>query len=566
MTMAAPTLRERTKTALETFRKFLEGTPFREDFAGELFRLQATADEPCTVAIAGQVKVGKSSFLNALLGADLALTGTTETTATINHFRHGRPPDPAYPVRCVWRDGRATWEPKSFLDGLQGHSSLALQRACDIGRIEFFVEHPLLSQIQIVDTPGTNAAVEEEEHEIRTAEYFAMAAGLRRRHEQETFALSTHADAVVYLTGSVIQKKDVEFLSRFEEHSRASGLEATATHILVVVSRADLNPELTGTPVRREAYLLAESLRLGNQLEVPVQVLAVSSQLRKIAEAHPPGFWADLQSELKEGFADAEVLEDALSGTDRDFCGEWDTSIAPGRRKAIEDSLGDFEWSVRKVVLRELFVSENAAAALENLRAKSGFDEVLSALGRRFFSRGDILRCSTIVSGAHRLLRELKNDALPRREREIRDWSQDEDAFMEYVMEHPRYDGNDDQSVGRRLQTFILNARPQELDTARIRQSLDEIERQFDALAGEIKNDRERCEAEILLEHHPGDFSGGERKELWALFAGGRPAPGTDCARRTAHWRTEAIRAATRERRIVCETAERIYGGYGNEQ
>ena len=38
------------------------------------------------VAVAGRVKVGKGTFVNALLGEGLAKVGTAETATTINYF------------------------------------------------------------------------------------------------------------------------------------------------------------------------------------------------------------------------------------------------------------------------------------------------------------------------------------------------------------------------------------------------------------------------------------------------------------------------------------------------
>ena len=47
-------------------------------------RLSGQVEEPCVVAVVGRMKAGKSTFINALLGEDLAAVGVTETTATIN--------------------------------------------------------------------------------------------------------------------------------------------------------------------------------------------------------------------------------------------------------------------------------------------------------------------------------------------------------------------------------------------------------------------------------------------------------------------------------------------------
>jgi hypothetical protein len=88
------------------------------ELAAEMERLSGQVRERCVVAVVGQVKAGKSTFVNALLGGDLAKVGTTETTATIIYFSYGKPPDPEHPVRCHWRGGKTTYE-----DRRAGHAS-----------------------------------------------------------------------------------------------------------------------------------------------------------------------------------------------------------------------------------------------------------------------------------------------------------------------------------------------------------------------------------------------------------------------------------------------------------
>src|SRR3954451_229594 len=106
----------------------LRGADLPVELAERMEGLGTQGDEPCVVAVVGRVKVGKSTFVTALLGEDLAKVGTTETTATINYFTYGTP-DPERPVRCHWRSGKITDESRRFLDGLQGNDLETLRRA-----------------------------------------------------------------------------------------------------------------------------------------------------------------------------------------------------------------------------------------------------------------------------------------------------------------------------------------------------------------------------------------------------------------------------------------------------
>src|SRR6266542_215431 len=58
-------------------------------------------DRPLLVAVMGEFNAGKSSFVNALAGADVAPTGVTPTTATVNVLRYGEEPA----ARVVGHDG-----------------------------------------------------------------------------------------------------------------------------------------------------------------------------------------------------------------------------------------------------------------------------------------------------------------------------------------------------------------------------------------------------------------------------------------------------------------------------
>src|SRR6476661_2968059 len=49
--------------------------------------------EPLRIALAGAVKAGKSTLLNALVGQDIAPTDATECTRVVTWYRHGATPN-----------------------------------------------------------------------------------------------------------------------------------------------------------------------------------------------------------------------------------------------------------------------------------------------------------------------------------------------------------------------------------------------------------------------------------------------------------------------------------------
>src|SRR6185312_8635963 len=134
---------------------------------GELARAAASLDTPLLVTVMGEFSSGKSSFVNAFIGAEVAPTGITPTTATINVVRYGRERG----GRILSHDGTAL---ELGWDALMAHlKALTPDAARAIDRVEILVPLPQLEKINIVDTPGLNSI--QHEHEANARAFIARA-------------------------------------------------------------------------------------------------------------------------------------------------------------------------------------------------------------------------------------------------------------------------------------------------------------------------------------------------------------------------------------------------------
>ena len=99
------------------------------DLSTSISRHFALMETPFTIAVVGQMRAGKSTLINALVGADLAVTGVNETTATINWFRHATLERTGV-FRVVWKDRPAEDFPISEIRQWIGDSAKARETRC----------------------------------------------------------------------------------------------------------------------------------------------------------------------------------------------------------------------------------------------------------------------------------------------------------------------------------------------------------------------------------------------------------------------------------------------------
>lgn len=185
--------------------------------AGQVEAIKARLDEPLRVAIAGRVKAGKSTLLNALVGERLAATDAGECTRVVTWYRQGL----TYGVRAVLRDGSDEELRFTRMDGALD-IDLGTRPAEEVESLEVRWPSERLARITLIDTPGLESLDEERSHRTK------VLLGLEEEGRSQV-------DAVIYLMRH-LHRSDAQFLEAFMDRSLA---RPSPVNAVAVLSRAD---------------------------------------------------------------------------------------------------------------------------------------------------------------------------------------------------------------------------------------------------------------------------------------------------------------------------------------
>ncbi len=326
--------------------------------------LQGRFERPLRVVIAGRLKAGKSTLLNALVGERLAATDASECTRIVTWYRQGT----GYAVEAEFEDGR---RPVRF--DRNGRLELYLDEMDPDRILTLTVEWPSrrLGRYTLIDTVGLDSARVD------------AAAGTR--------AVAEQADVTVYLMRH-LHVRDTKFLEAFAG-------SAEALPAIGVLSRAD---EIGGGDL--------------DAMEVAAGVAAAySTDHRIVARTETVVPVAGLLAEAAVTLTEEEygVLvraagddESALASVDR-----FVLAAGPGdedSRHAVLARLGLF--GVRRSVVairRGEVASATELAAL--LAETSGIDRLVQVLEDRFGGRAAVFKARSVlrelrrIAGAERL-------------------------------------------------------------------------------------------------------------------------------------------------------------------
>ncbi|WNG90554.1 dynamin-like GTPase family protein [Mycobacterium sp. ITM-2016-00317] len=379
----------------------------RPDVHAELERIGRRLNEPIRIALAGTLKSGKSTLVNALVGDEIAPTDATEATRIVTWFRHGPTPK----VTANLRGGR-----RANVPVIRGRTGPARGLTFEFAGldadavVDLDVEWPAAELVDatIIDTPGTSSL--SRDVSARTLQLLVPADGVPR------------VDAVVFLLRT-LNAADIALLRQI---GQLVGGSAGALGVIGVASRADeigagrIDAMMSAKDVAQR--FTAELERTGIcQAVVPVSgLLALTARtlrqseyvaLKKLSEMEP-----------------AELAKAMLS-VDRFGREDPQLPVGAAARAELLDRFGMFGIRIAIAALRA-GVGDSVALA-DELLERSGLLALREVIDQQFAQRSDLLKAHTAMLSLRRFVQQNPIYGTPRILADIEPLLADTHAFEE---------------------------------------------------------------------------------------------------------------------------------------
>ncbi len=374
----------RSSPLLDSVRQLLQqAAQLYASVPGASQRVQAVLDrldEPLRVAIAGKVKAGKSTLLNALVGEELAPTDAGECTRIVTWYRDGI----TYRATLEPTQGEPRQVPFTR-DGGAINIDLGGTDADDVSRLVIEWPSSSLRQMTLIDTPGIASL---------STDVSARTTAFLTPGEDHV----TPADAVLYLMRH-LHSSDINFLEAFhdEEFSQATPVNAVA-----VLSRADevgvgRIDSMASAQRIAARYRNDPKVRRLAQTVVPVAgLLAQSGATLREAE------YKALDAIANAPRDDAEAL---FLSADRFVQAETPIALTSMEREHLLDRFGLFGVRLAVALIRQ-GVATTATTLSTELVRRSGLVELRDVLLSQFAQRRDVLKARSALLALESVLHE----------------------------------------------------------------------------------------------------------------------------------------------------------------
>ncbi|MFL6143852.1 MAG: dynamin family protein [Labedaea sp.] len=356
---------------------------------------------PLQVAVAGRIKSGKSTLVNALIGRRIAPTDVGECTRLVTRFQYGT----VDRVEVVFTDGRKQVLPFDAGGVIPRDLEVDFDQ---VSHLEAYLTNAVLRDLTVIDTPGLGSL---DAASVRRTEQLLGAARHRKNDDEDgahhgaepsddeldqtSRSAVAGAEAVLYVVTQGVRADDQQALAAFT--AATASREAGPVNAIAVLNKADtIAPESvagSGGDIWRAATLLAEKQAQTLKPRV-ADVIPVIGLLAESAESG--GFTsADADALRQLSHTDDASWETMLMSPD--IFTTWECDVPAGTRVRLLEKLD--LYGIRTAVDALRADPDLTAGALRRrLLDASGLDRVRGRLDAVFRARADGIKAAAALA------------------------------------------------------------------------------------------------------------------------------------------------------------------------
>ena len=345
---------------------------------------------PLQVAVAGRLKSGKSTLVNALIGRRVAPTDVGECTRLVTRFQYGT----VDRVEVVLADGTRRALPfdadgmiPADLDSIHrpgGSDSLHRPggRGIDLAKVshlEAYLTNAVLRDLTVIDTPGLGsmdaASAARTEALLAAGSTAASLAGSAEELDPVSRSAVAGAEAVLYVVTQAVRADDRQVLATFT--AATASREAGPVNAIAVLNKADTIPP-ESVPGSGGDVWTAASLLAARQAQVlRPRVADVLPMVGLLAETAESGGFTSADADALRALATCDEATRTAMLLSADLFTTLDAPVSPATRTRLLERLDlhgvrvgleavDAEPPITAGALRRRLLDASGLAALRN--------------------------------------------------------------------------------------------------------------------------------------------------------------------------------------------------------